>query len=60
MPPVKFGPARPNIGVMMNALVRTVKMVFAGVFLAAGLTLGGELLAVGMMMAAVCFLGAVA
>jgi len=45
---------------MMNALVRTVKMVFAGVFLAAGLTLGGELLAVGMMMAAVCFVGAVA
>jgi len=44
----------------MDALVRTVKMVFAGVFLAAGLALGGELLAVGSLMAAVCFLGAVA
>ena len=30
---------------MMNALARTVKMVFATVFLAAGLALGGELVA---------------
>jgi hypothetical protein len=45
---------------MMNALVRTVKMIFAAVFLAAGLALGGELLAVGAMMSAACFLGSVA
>ena len=36
----------------MNALARTVKMVFAGVFLAVGLALGGELAAVGARMAA--------
>jgi hypothetical protein len=45
---------------MMNALARTVKMAFAGVFLAAGLSLGGEFAAVGAFMAAMCFLGAVA
>jgi hypothetical protein len=45
---------------MMNALVRTVKMVFAGVFLAAGLSLGGEFALVGALMAGACFLGAVA
>jgi hypothetical protein len=45
---------------MMNALARTVKMVFAAVFLGAGLALGGELAAVGALMAAACFLGAVA
>ena len=45
---------------MMNALARTMKMVFAAVFLAAGLALGGELAAVGALMAAACFLGAVA
>ena len=56
---VKFGRLGPTIGVMMNALARTVKMVFAGVFLAVGLALGGELLAVGALMAAACFLGAV-
>ena len=48
------------MGAMMNALARTVKMVFAGVFLAVGLALGGELAAVGALMAAACFLGAVA
>jgi hypothetical protein len=45
---------------MMNALARTVKMVFAAVFLAAGVALGGELAGVGALMAAACFLGAVA
>jgi hypothetical protein len=45
---------------MMNALARTVKMVFAGVFLAVGATLGGELAAVGALMAVACFFGAVA
>jgi hypothetical protein len=58
--PVKFGRVRPNIGLMMNALARTVKMVFVGVFLAAGIALGGELAAVGALMSAACFLGAVA
>jgi hypothetical protein len=45
---------------MMNALARTVKMAFAGVFLAAGLALGGELAAVGALMALACFCGAIA
>jgi hypothetical protein len=45
---------------MMNALARTAKMVFAGVFLAAGLALGGELALVGALMAGACFLGAIA
>jgi hypothetical protein len=45
---------------MKNALARTVKMVFVGVFLAAGVALGGEFAAVGALMAAACFLGAVA
>ena len=45
---------------MMNALARTVKMVFAAVFLAAGLGRGGELAAVGALMAAAFFRGAVA
>jgi hypothetical protein len=45
---------------MMNALKRTVKMIFAIVFFAAGLALGGELCAVGALMGAACFLGAVA
>jgi hypothetical protein len=44
---------------MMDALQRTVKMAFAAVFLAVGLALGGELAAVGVLMAAACFLGAV-
>ena len=44
----------------MDALARTAKMVFAIVFFAAGLSLGGELFAVGAMMGAACFLGAVA
>ena len=56
---VKIGCARPTTGVMMNALARTVKMVFAGVFLAAGLALGGELAFAGALMAGACFLGAV-
>src|SRR3954454_3005934 len=57
---VKFGRVRSTKWLMMNALARTVKMVFAAVFLGAGLALGGELAAVGALMAAACFLGAVA
>jgi hypothetical protein len=45
---------------MMNALKRTVKMVFALVFFAAGVALGGELAAVGALMGAACFVGAIA
>jgi hypothetical protein len=45
---------------MMDALKRTVNMAFAAVFFAVGLALGGELMAVGALMAAACFLGAVA
>jgi hypothetical protein len=43
----------------MDALKRTFSMVFAAVFLTAGLALGGEFAAVGALMAAACFLGAV-
>jgi hypothetical protein len=57
---LKFAARRPTTEAMMNALARTVKMVFAGVFLAAGLSLGGELALVGALMAAACFVGAVA
>jgi hypothetical protein len=56
---IKFRRARPTIRSDMNALARTVKMIFAGVFLAAGLSLGGEFAALGALMAGACFLGAV-
>jgi hypothetical protein len=56
---LKFGRAGSTTRTMMNALARTVKMAFAAVFLAVGLALGGELAAVGALMAAACFLGAV-